>query len=91
MYENSGCQKNKRFFFFLARTFFLFSFIFIFNVLKISLFQKAIEEERFQDAAYMRDSAGTGLVSCIKDFLNHNVYVCLRCCRKCSFMFVCKM
>jgi hypothetical protein len=84
-------KKIRDFFFFLARTFFLFSFLFIFNVLKISLFQKAIEEERFQDAAYMRDSAGTGLVSCIKDFLNHNVYVCLSCFRKCSFMFVCKM
>lgn len=28
----------------------------------------------------MRDSAGAGLVSCIKDFLNHSVYLCLSCC-----------
>jgi hypothetical protein len=60
----------------------------MFNFLKISLFQKAIEEERFQDAAYMRDSAGAGLVSCIKDFLNHSVYVCLSCCcRKRLFIY----
>lgn len=29
----------------------------------LSFFQKAVVEERFQDAAYIRDNAGAGLVS----------------------------
>lgn len=31
--------------------------------MSLSLFQKAVVEERFQDAAYIRDNAGAGLVS----------------------------